>query len=125
MREIGKGAREVLSVHTGINAVNRSVELRQVSIKSFLTKSAVETDSEDSEGEPRPRRRRRVVRRSKFANPTHMDTSSSSEEEGNIEKRVKLKNPIPTIRVIKEYLTNRVMLGGGVGRVSYWEWKAG
>jgi hypothetical protein len=45
---IGKGAREVLRVHTEQNIVNRGVELCQLSIKPFLVKpSALDDEGVD------------------------------------------------------------------------------
>jgi hypothetical protein len=118
---VGKGAREVLRVQTDQNILCRGVELRQLSIKDFLNirppvdverrkpkkrPAAPLTLDEDSDGDIRM---------------GSMDGSVAEEKE----KEVRLKFPIKASWVIKNCLLKRSFTGGGVGRVSYWEFKAG
>ena len=126
LREIGKGAREILRVHTGINIATRTEDLRQTSIKSFLrvAPSLPEDDSEDDEGRIRNRRKKRNTRRSQFANPVE-EATEDSQDSNEEEKRIRIKNPTPTRIIIRNFLSFKRVLGRGMGSDIYWEWKAG
>jgi hypothetical protein len=120
---IGLGAREVLRVHTEQNIVTRGVELRQLSIKSFLVLSKTK------EAEGAKAKEKRTARRV-LNEDSEGDSDSEFGRKGNDgsdmeEKERLLKYPIKADLVLRKFLVKKTLLGGGVGRVRYWEFKAG
>jgi hypothetical protein len=73
-RAVGMGAREVLRVHTEQNIVNRGVDMRQLSIRNFLTKPS----PLDADGGP-PKKRLRIQRNNI---PKRPGTDSGSDSDG-------------------------------------------
>jgi hypothetical protein len=125
LREIGKGAREILRVHTEINIINRAVDLRQLSMVPFLVKSKNMGDDEGEMGQGKAKARPKTGRKAKGAKkrpPPESDEENNRPGDNN--KEEKLKTPV-SYKKVASFIMRRTVLGGGVGRVTYWEWKAG
>jgi len=117
-RVVGRGAREVLRVQTEQNTLSRAVDLRQLSIKDFLTDVG-------PRGEAATKTKRAgaaSLSDDKSDASSDKEAEYGSDAEGNV---VKLRYPIKAGAVIKNFLLSRWHLGGGLGRVKYWEFKAG
>jgi hypothetical protein len=111
---IGKGAREVLRVQTEQNIISRGIELRKLSIKSFLT--SVRPLDEDGQ---KKKKGRSEAKATKADLNGDSDSVGESGFEGK-EKEVRLKYSIKAGSVIKNWLVNKLHLGWGVGEFRYW-----
>ena len=119
---VGSGAREVLRVHTEQNIINRGVELRQLSIKSFLVLSK----TMDDEGTPAKKKKAvRCVPNKESEGDSDSELGRNGNDGSEMEEKEKLKYPTKAELVFRKFLVKKTLLGGGVGRVRYWEFKAG
>ena len=112
LKEIGRGAREILKVHSGVSMAARSVELRQTSIKSFM-KEAEDADKDPETTEKKKRKKR--TPRSKYVNP-----GRDSDNEEDEDKAPRIKNPPNPEIVFKRYIETTVV-GERGGGMSYTE----
>ena len=126
LKEIGKGARQILKVHRGLSEIKASVELNQTSIKNFLVKKSLPVPpSEDSGSEGdggknyKKKKNRKKIKRSIYVNPI-----SSSDSDSEHDDAPRIKNPPSTSFILRNYFNYNVR-GGVWGEVVYWEWKAG
>ena len=127
LKEIGRGARQILKIHRGLCENRVAVELNQTSIKSFLVKRpGPETgsgdDASDADGKLiRTNNKNKTKQRKKsiYVNP---DTSSDSDTDE--ENTPRIKNPPSTSTILRKYFHYNITRGGS-GEVVYWEWKAG
>ncbi len=106
------------------NIVDRGVDLRQLSIRTFLTKPS----PLDGDGGP-PKKRPRLQRGDILKRP---GTDSGSDSDGGGKrglgidiKEKRLKYPVKVRVVLKKFLVYKSLLCGGSGIVRYWEFKAG
>ena len=127
LKEIGRGARQILKIHRGLCENRVSVELNQTSIRSFLVKKPTPVTGSDEESETdgkvnkasNKKNKKREKKRSRYVNP---DTSSDSDKENDNTPRI--KNPPSTSTILRKYFHYNIRRGN-MGEVVYWEWKAG
>jgi hypothetical protein len=128
LKEVGRGARQILKIHRGLCEDRATVELNQTSIKSFLVKMPKHGDrceedgGSDADGEVvkvNNIKKKKQKKRSIYVNP---DTSSDSDSEGD--KTPRIKNPPSTSTILRKYFHLNIKKGVR-GEVVYWEWKAG
>ena len=120
---VGRGAREVLRIQTEQNILCRGVELRQLSIKDFLHKTRPPEELEKKK--PKKKIPQAPLPQDDDSDGDIRMGSEDGLEADEEEKEVKLKYPIKASWVIKNCLVRRRLTGGRVGKVSYWEFKAG
>ncbi len=115
IKEVGRGARGLLKLHTEINLPVRVKALRQPSIKSFMVKLGKSKDLDPiAEGQSlrSSQGHKRKTKRSRYVNPV----SESSDDED-----VTIRNPPLPGKVFSRHIE----IKSRAGQVTYWEWKAG
>ena len=116
IKEVGKGARSLLRLHTEINLPSRVKTLSQPSIRSFMVRTVKRGGKLEEEDMnkviKRTQGKKRISRRSKYVNPE----SEASEDEA-----VPIRCPPPPERIFSRHIEVK----SRAGQVTYWEWKAG
>jgi hypothetical protein len=128
LKEIGKGARQILKIHRELSEMKVRTELYQTSIKSFLEKKRVDLVGGDCdcEDEDRPQGKKNKIKKRKghrsiYVNPgRESDSGSDSDSEGT----PRIKNPPSPSTVLRKFFVYNIEKGP-FGGVIYWEWKAG
>ena len=110
MKEVGKGARGLLKLHTEINLPDRVKTLRKPSIKSYMVKMLEAKTSSTIVN--RKKGKKGISRRSKYVNP-------ESEDSDDEDKPIRF--PPPPERVFSRHIEVK----NRAGQCTYWEWKAG
>ena len=125
LKEIGRGARNMLRIHREINDKRIGRELNQKSIKSFLVSSSLSRKTTDGDSETSSQPAAQEKKKQKSSSKRNKTQQPESDTEGSDDDGApRIKNP-PSSRTILRNFFSYIMVKVEGRDIVYWEWKAG